>query len=110
MNGNCHFVFGAACGTMLAVNADKIETVLPNITASPSTATLFVLGGLIGGILPDIDNPDSYIGKLSVPLSSFIGSVQKVFGRTDSRHRGLFLAQFCSDCGIVCRLSDTYFS
>ena len=33
MNGNCHFVFGAACGTMLAVNADKIETVLPNITA-----------------------------------------------------------------------------
>lgn len=107
MNGNCHFVFGAACGTMLAVNADKIEAVLPNVTASPSTGTLFVLGGLIGGILPDIDNPSSYIGKLTVPLSSFIGSMQKAFGRADSRHRGLLHDPAVYIIGLV--LSYLYF-
>ena len=69
MNGNCHFVFGASIGTMLAVNMDKIEASLPHLSNTPETATLFILGGLIGGIFPDIDNPSSYMGKLTVPVS-----------------------------------------
>lgn len=90
MNGNCHFLFGAACGSMLALNTDKIAEVLPYITDTPETAALFVLGGLVGGILPDIDNPSSHIGKLSAPVSTAIGKIQKMSGRTDSRHRGFF--------------------
>lgn len=93
---------------MLAINADKIETVLPNISASSSTVTLLVLGGLIGGILPDIDNQGSYIGKLTAPLSTFIGSIQKVFGRTDSRHRGLLHDPIVYIIGLV--LSYLYFT
>lgn len=89
MNGNCHFVFGAALGTAFAMNMDKLEAALPNITNSPETATLFVLGGLIGGIFPDIDNPTSYIGKLTVPVSSVIGTFGELAGKTGPMHRGI---------------------
>ncbi len=89
MNGNCHFVFGASLGTAFALNVDKLETVLPNLTNSPETATLFVLGGLIGGIFPDIDNPVSYIGKLTVPVSSVIGKFGEMTGKTGPMHRGI---------------------
>lgn len=90
MNGNCHFLFGAACGSMLALNTDKLAEILPYITDTPETSALFVFGGLTGGILPNIDNPSSYIGKLSVPVSTAIGKIQKMSGKTDSRHRGFF--------------------
>ena len=39
MNGNCHFVYGAATGSMIALNVANIATVLPNATATPETAT-----------------------------------------------------------------------
>lgn len=51
---------------------------------------LFVLGGLVGGVFPDIDNPTSYIGKLTVPISTGIGKVGAAFGKKDQRHRGIF--------------------
>lgn len=89
MNGNCHFIFGAALGTAFAMNTDKLETALPHLTNSPETATLFVLGGLIGGIFPDIDNPVSYIGKLTVPVSSVIGKFGELAGKTGPMHRGI---------------------
>ncbi len=89
MNGNCHFVFGASIGTMLAVNMDKIEASLPHLSNTPETATLFILGGLIGGIFPDIDNPSSYIGKLTVPVSSVIGKCGEISGKTGPMHRGI---------------------
>ena len=89
MNGNCHFIFGASLGTAFALNIDKLETILPNLTNSPETATLFVLGGLIGGIFPDIDNPVSYIGKLTVPVSSVIGKFGEMAGKTGPMHRGI---------------------
>lgn len=89
MNGNCHFIFGASLGTAFAMNVDKLETVLPQLTNSPETATLFVLGGLIGGIFPDIDNPTSYIGKLTVPVSSVIGKFGELAGKTGPMHRGI---------------------
>ena len=85
MNGNCHFLFGATVG----VNIDSISEFLPRITNSPETVTLLVLGGLIGGVLPDIDNPSSHIGKLTVPVSTLIGKWGEMTGKTKSRHRGL---------------------
>lgn len=89
MNGNCHFLFGAAVSTALVLNLERIATLLPNISPAPETATLFVFGGLIGGIFPDIDNPTSYMGKLSSPLSKAIGAVGVLSGNTGSRHRGI---------------------
>lgn len=89
MNGNCHFIYGAAVGTALAANADKIATVLPAVTNTPETATLFILGGLIGGIFPDIDNPSSHMGQLAAPVSTIIGAINKKLGKVGSNHRGI---------------------
>lgn len=89
MNGNCHFIYGATIGSMVALNMDKISTVLPHITNTSETATLFVLGGLIGGIFPDIDNPSSYMGKLSAPVSTVIGTINKKLGKVGANHRGI---------------------
>lgn len=89
MNGNCHFVYGASVATALCMNMDKIVAILPNLSASAETNTLFILGGLIGGIFPDIDNPQSYVGKLSSPISSLFGKIQGRFGKSGSKHRGI---------------------
>ena len=89
MNGNCHFIFGASVGTAIAMNLDTIAVSMPNITNSPEMATLFVLGGLVGGIFPDIDNPVSYMGKLTVPISTWIGALGELFGKTGAMHRGI---------------------
>lgn len=89
MNGNCHFVYGASVGIALAMNMSTISTVCPNIVASKETATLFVLGGLLGGIFPDIDNPSSHMGKLAVPVSTGIGVINKHLGKTGANHRGI---------------------
>jgi len=89
MNGNCHFVYGAAVGSMVALNLDTISTILPHISNNTDTATLFILGGLIGGIFPDIDNPSSHMGKLSAPVSTIIGSINKLFGKIGANHRGI---------------------
>ena len=89
MNGNCHFVYGAAVGTAFTMNLDKVSTILPHVTNTPETATLFILGGLIGGIFPDIDNPSSYMGKLSAPVSTVIGFVNEKLGKTGANHRGI---------------------
>ena len=45
MNGNCHFIYGAAVGSALAINLDKISSVV-SISNSSETATLLILGGL----------------------------------------------------------------
>lgn len=90
MNGNCHFVYGASVGTAGAMSLEVLHQHLPNITTTPETATLFVLGGLIGGIFPDIDNPTSHVGKLTVPISTWIGGIGKAFGKSEERHRGVF--------------------
>lgn len=90
MNGNCHLMFGTAVGFSIAVNLNIISEYLPNIPDTPEMQMLFVLGGMTGGILPDIDCPNSYIGKLTVPVSTLIRTVQKKSGKTDYKHRGLF--------------------
>jgi membrane-bound metal-dependent hydrolase YbcI (DUF457 family) len=89
MNGNCHFVFGAAVGTALTLNMGLLSSALTNITPTPETATLLVLGGIMGGIFPDIDNPVSYMGKMTVPLSTGLGMIGKAMGKAGKNHRGV---------------------
>ena len=108
MNGNCHFVFGATVGSMMALNNETINILLPNISNSPETATLFVLGGLIGGIFPDIDNPSSHMGQLSAPLSTIIGKINKLFGKIGSNHRGILHDPIIYIIGLI--LSYFFFS
>lgn len=108
MNGNCHFVYGASVGSMVALNMNNISTVLPHITATPETATLFVLGGVLGGIFPDIDNPSSYMGKLSVPVSTIIGAINEKLGKVGSNHRGILHDPLIYLIGLV--LSYFFFS
>lgn len=89
MNGNCHFVFGATVGSMIALNIDSISNILPNIANTQETVVLFVMGGVLGGILPDIDNPSSHIGQLSIPISSIIGKINDLLGKKGANHRGI---------------------
>ena len=89
MNINCHFVYGAAVGSMLALNIATVSNAIPNITNTPETATLFVLGGVLGGIFPDIDNPSSHMGSLSAPVSTIIGKINEKLGKVGSNHRGI---------------------
>ena len=96
MNGNCHFVFGASTATALALNIDKIanlitvNTNLSGLEVNETTVTLFVMGGLLGSVFPDVDNPNSLFGKMSAPLSTVIGKVGASFGKTGTHHRGIF--------------------
>lgn len=108
MNGNCHFVFGATVGSMIALNMNNIATVFPHINASPETATLFVMGGVLGGIFPDIDNPSSYMGKLSAPVSTVIGAINEKLGKTGANHRGILHDPLVYLIGLV--LSYFFFS
>lgn len=91
MNGNCHFLFSSSVGLALALNMDKLSAVLPNITPSAETATLFVLGGLVGGVFPDTDNPVSYVGKLTYPISKYLGKFSSDASKTKeyNHHRGV---------------------
>jgi membrane-bound metal-dependent hydrolase YbcI (DUF457 family) len=47
------------------------------------------MGGILGGIFPDIDNPSSHMGKLSVPVSTVIGAINKKVGKVGANHRGI---------------------
>lgn len=80
MNGNCHFIYAGAVTGMLALNIDKLPLGMEN---NSTTAALLILGGLIGGIFPDIDNPNSYMGKLSVPVSTCIAKISEGFGKKE---------------------------
>ena len=72
MNGSCHFAYSLAIGSMLVVNLTMINELLPNITATRETATLLIMGNILGGILPDMDNPKSSIAKITKPISSMV--------------------------------------
>lgn len=89
MNGNLHFVFAGACTSMVALNLDKITALGLNIEANAATATLIIMGGLIGGIFPDIDNPKSHMGQLSKPVSTIIGKISGFIGKKGCMHRGI---------------------
>lgn len=89
MNGNCHALFGAAVSTSIAINLHQISNLIPNISDAPEGITLMILGGIVGSIFPDIDNPTSYMGRLSSPVSNLIGTIGSLTGKTGSHHRGL---------------------
>ena len=80
MNGNCHLVFGAATGTAVCLL----------LKTDAATSSAIISTCLIGSLLPDIDNPESHIAKLTVPVSSLIGKISEAFGKTGWNHRGIF--------------------
>lgn len=89
MNGNCHFAYSLTIGTMLVVNMNLINEILPNIEPSVETATLLVMGNVLGGILPDMDNPKSSVAKITRPISDILCKIGKRFGRGGKYHRGI---------------------
>ena len=89
MNGNCHFIFGAATASAVVMNLDKISLALPVLANDSATATLIITSGLLGSIFPDIDNPTSHMGKLSYPVSHWISELNAFSGKTKMYHRGV---------------------
>lgn len=107
MNGNLHFVFAGACSSMVALNLDKITALGLNIDCNSATVTLLIMGGLIGGVFPDIDNPKSHMGQLSKPVSTVIGKISAAMGKKNEFHRGLCHDLALYTLGII--LSYFYF-
>lgn len=107
MNGSCHFAYSLAIGSMLVVNLTMINELLPNITATRETATLLIMGNILGGILPDMDNPKSSIAKITKPISNLVAKVGKRFGRGGKYHRGILHDPLFCIVGLV--LSYIYF-
>ena len=89
MNGTCHLAFGTAVGTVAVLNLDRISSVFPNIANSSEMGTLLILGGIVGSLLPDIDAPQSYVGKLCFPVSRVFGRLRKMQGKEEWQHRGI---------------------
>lgn len=75
---------------MVAVNLDKLTAAGLNIDNNSATVTLLIMGGLIGGIFPDIDNPKSSMGFLTKPVSTILGKFSELTGKTGVNHRGIF--------------------
>lgn len=69
--------------THLALTTALALAFQENIIPSPTLAdiSIFAIGAYLGTVLPDIDEPNSYIGKRSLMLSDVISTLL--------RHRGL---------------------
>lgn len=89
MRGNCHLLFGTAIGSMCALNTEYISNYFPAIENTPETMALFVLGGIVGSVLPDIDNQSSYVAKLCYPLGKPFYALQKMQNKQEWQHRGI---------------------
>lgn len=105
MNGNNHLVFGTAVSVSTILALEQISTILPKINPTSETATLLVLGSIVGSLLPDIDNPTSHVGKLTIPISSVFKKLGKFAGRTKEKHRWLMHEPF----GYILLLFYSYF-
>lgn len=91
MTGNQHLIYGITLTGMAALNLDKIAPLLfITLETTPETKLLLLMGGIIGSVFPDIDNPDSYIGKMTRPVSTVIAAVSSLFGKTGYKHRWVF--------------------
>lgn len=108
MNGTCHLTFGTTVGAMAALNLYNISQSFPNIPFSSEMGTLIVLGSVIGSVLPDIDNPTSYVGKLCSPVSRLFGKIHKIQGKEEWQHRGIMHDGAIYLAGLV--LSYLYFT
>lgn len=89
MKGSCHLAFGTSVGIAAAVNLDLITNTFPSIQVSEEMKALFVLGGIVGSLLPDIDAPQSYVGKLCPHISGIFGKIHKVQHKEEWQHRGI---------------------
>ena len=74
MTGRTHFIAGLCVGTYVASAAAR----------DPASFIGLCCTGVIGGLLPDIDLPNSKAGMAAKPVSTVLSKV--------SRHRGMFHA------------------
>lgn len=88
MNGNCHFINGIAVTTLVSLNIDNfIKITNISIDNRQAFLTCLVLGGVLGSIFPDIDNPTSHFGQLARPFSTIIAALGCLVGKRDYNHR-----------------------
>lgn len=70
MTFQTHVVIGGLCGAAAVATANGVGT-LTGKPVTPLAAVLLVTFGMIGALLPDIDHPESYIGRRLRLLSWF---------------------------------------
>lgn len=85
MNFKAHLTVGLA-GSYITYGLTKS---LP-VFAFPDAEIIAPIGCAIGSIIPDIDAPNSKVGKALKPISKTIEVLSKPFHKTDENHRGIF--------------------
>lgn len=108
MNGTCHLTFGTAVGIAVMANLGTLVAVLPNMENNAETGTLIILGSIIGSVLPDIDNPQSHVGKLCMPVSKGFGVIHDLQQKKSWEHRGVMHDMAVWITGLI--LSYLYFT
>ena len=87
MKGREHLTFGIASAltaTMIANNVD-----IPFMQEALKYPVVFIGTSAIGSLLPDIDTPESTMGKIMYPIAVIIN---KIFGHRTVTHDILFIA------------------
>lgn len=90
MKSNLHLAFGIVVGTAFAMNIKDFTETFVNIPFTQESAAMMVSECVLGSIFPDIDAPNSYVGKLTYPVSKYVKKFGEVFGKTNEQHRGMF--------------------
>ena len=85
MNFKAHVSVGIAGGYILY----GLSRSLP-VFAFPDAELIAPIGCIIGSVIPDIDSPNSKVGKALKPISKTIEILSKPFHKTEENHRGIF--------------------
>lgn len=90
MNYKAHQI-GGICAATIASTYLYHQGMSHGEASTYVTAGLMIVGGAIGGVLPDIDHPTSKVGKRVKPISVMIN---KLFGHRGFTHTILALLLF----------------
>lgn len=92
MLGKQHLFYGITTSTTIAAVHFFTNTATPDFTS----AGLFVLGGIIGSLLPDIDTPNSTLHKLNITILSLIGIIIPVIPKILIKIYKAIIQGFCN--------------
>lgn len=113
MYGNSHILHAVTLSGMTALNADRVCLLADSVKIGNLTpvslssiprgdiAVMFILGGIVGGLFPDIDNPTSHTGRLTSPVSNWLGKLSDYMGTERYHHRGLLHDPFIYITGLI---------
>lgn len=85
MLGKTHIAFGLGVSSLVVFTASELKIFTPSLT----NLTLFYTALSIGAIFPDIDEPNSMLGKKTLGISNLL---KAIFGHRGFTHSLIFVS------------------